>query len=99
MRQKIENNLIVEVEGVDLTTCSGLEFYVKQSNLFFQYEPEVKDAGEMLVRIPFSDAMKLRRNPVQIQFAYTDKNGNPDASETVEIPVDALLKESGYDPH
>ena len=98
MRQKIENHLFIEVDGVDLNSCSGLEFYVKQDHLFFQYIPEVKSASEMLVTVPYKDAIKLRRTPVQIQFAFTDANGNPDASEAVELPVEELLKEAGYDP-
>ena len=76
MRQKIENHLFIEVDGVDLNSCSGLEFYVKQDHLFFQYIPEVKSASEMLVTVPYKDAIKLRRTPVQIQFAFTDANGN-----------------------
>ena len=98
MRQKIENNLHVEVEGVDLTNCTDLEFYVKQDSLFFQYTPIVREAGIMTVTIPYEDAMKLRRAPVKMQFAFKDETGRPDSSAPVDVSVGEFLKEAGYDP-
>ena len=99
MRQKIENNLDVEVKGVDLTGCTDLEFYVKQDGLFFQYTPVVVDASNMIVTVPYEDAMKLRKTTVKVQFAFTNESGHPDSSAPVEIPVGEFLKEAGYDPH
>jgi len=33
---------------------------------------------------------------VKLQFAFTDANGVPDASDIVSVLVDDLLKETGY---
>lgn len=98
MRQRIENKVLLTCEDVDLTTLSNLEVYLKQSYRFFQFTPEVLSAHEMLVTVPFEDAMNLSRGPVQLQFAFVDANGNPNASGVVEVSVEALLKEAGYDP-
>lgn len=35
MKSKIRNDLAVTVDGVDLTTISKPEFYVRQANKFF----------------------------------------------------------------
>ena len=96
MRRRIENRVVITCEDVDLTTLSELEFYVKQGYLFFQYTPEVVSASEMVVTVPLEDAMKLSRQPVQLQFAYLDEDGHPDASNVVTCDVGELLKEAGY---
>lgn len=95
---RIKNHLSVTCDDVDLTTVSNIEFYVKQPGFFRQYTPEVISAGEMLVVIPFEDAMKLRPEEVKLQFAFTDANGIPGRSEKVTRKADELLKEAGYDP-
>lgn len=96
MRKKIENHLKITCEDVDLTTISNIEFYVKQIRFFGCYKPSVISSNEMLVIIPFEDAKKLQYGTVELQFAFTDANGNPDASEIVECEVGDLLREVGY---
>lgn len=98
MYNRIKNALLVVCEGVDLTTVSNIEFYVKQPPLSFCYIPEVISSEEMLVVVPFEDAMKLKPGEVKVQFAYTDAAGNPRPSPTEIVPVDELQKEAGYDP-
>ena len=98
MRQKIENTLCVEVEGVDLNGCTDIEFYVKQDKLFFQYKPIVCNSSVMTVIVPYEDAMKLRKAPVKVQVAFKDETGRPDSSAPRELPVGEFLKETGYDP-
>ena len=98
MRTRIKNALHITCEDVDLTAVSKIEFYVKQSGFFRQYSPEVVSPNEMLVEIPFEDAMKLRPNQVKLQFAFTDENGTPQATDIVSYEVADLLKEAGYDP-
>lgn len=97
MRRRIENNILITCEDVDLTAVSNIEFYVKQSLFFRQYTPEVISATEMLVTIPFEDAKLLKPGPVSLQFAFTE-SGTPRASEVVQMAVSDLLKEAGYDP-
>ncbi len=98
MRQKIDNYLSVTVDGVDLTTVSGLVFWVKQATFFREYTPEVADSGTMLVHIPKEDAMHLfSGGRVEMQLAFTGSDGRPLASDVVQMPVERLLKEGGYD--
>lgn len=98
MRQRIENELSVTVEGVDMTTVRDLVFWVRQSSVFLEYVPEIADSGTMLVHIPKEDAMKLRSSDVEMQFAFTTQDGRPLASDIVRMSVERLLKEAGYGP-
>ena len=99
MKQRIENQVVITCNDVDLTTLSNLEVYIKQSHLFYQYAPDVKSSSEMLVTIPYEDAMHLKSHDVELQFAFTYPDGTHDASNVVIVPVDKLLKEAGYDPN
>lgn len=96
MRQRMKNYLSIAVNGVDLTTVSNIEFYLRQASLFFQYTPKVVSAEEMLVEIPYEDAMKLTSGECRIQFAYTDISGTPLATDVKNVSVGTLLKEAGY---
>ena len=98
MREKIQNTLKIGCDGIDLTTLSNIEFYVWQQTFFGCYAPTVLSSTEMVVIIPFEDAMKLREGQVELQFAYTDANGVPDASDISNVSVERFLKEAGYDP-
>ena len=98
MRQRIENYLYVNVEGVDLTTVTDPVFWVQQGNVFLEYVPEIADSGTMLVHIPKEDAMKLWNNDVEMQFAFTTQEGRYMASDIVRMSVKRLLKEAGYGP-
>lgn len=98
MREKIENRLKITCDSIDLTTLSNIEFYVRQALFFGCYVPTVISSSEMVVKIPLEDAKKLRHDKaVELQFAFTDANGNPDASDIVNEDVKKLLKEDGYD--
>ena len=98
MREKIENQLKITCEDINLTEISNIEFYVKQFVFFGCYKPTVISPTEMTVTIPFEDAKKLKDGTAELQFAFKDENGNPKASEVVVIKVGDLLKEVGYDP-
>ena len=99
MRQKILNNLLIEVDGLDLTSVTNIEFYVRQGVYDWTLPVTVNDASSMLVVFPKEYAMNLcDTEPVELQFAFTDKNGNPDASDPLTISVGRLIKEAGYDP-
>ena len=98
MKRCIENCLQITCEDVDLKTVSNIEFYLKQGRFFRQYEPEVVSEHEMLVHIPLKDAKQLTQADVKLQFAYTDVNGIPRATEPETVTVGEFLKEAGYDP-
>ena len=98
MRQRIENELSVTVEGVDLNTVRDLVFWIRQEKVFLEYVPEVADGGTMLVHIPKEDAMRLWNSDVEMQFAFTTQDGRPLASDIVRMSVERLLKEAGYGP-
>ena len=99
MRERIRNELHIEVDGVDLTTVRNIEFYVRQGKCFFRTYPAfVVSPSEMTVSIPFEDAMQLTSSMASLQFAFVDANGTPRASEPAAEPVGILLKKAGYDP-
>lgn len=98
MREKIKNALKITCSGVDLTTVRNIEFYVKQRKFFGCYTPIVVSASEMLVTIPFSDAKKLTKGTAELQFAFTNAEGVPDASDVEKVEVAEFLKEVGYEP-
>lgn len=98
MREKIKNTLKITCNSIDLTTLKNIEFYVKQRHFFGCYTPFVVNESEMSVVIPFSDAKKLEPGTVELQFAFTTADGEPDASNVVIKDVEELLKEVGYDP-
>lgn len=84
-------------DPTDLTTVSGLEFYISQVGFFRQYTPEVNGPHEMLVTIPLEDAMKLCPDSrVRMQFAFTDADGNHVPSDKKELRVKNFLKKEGY---
>jgi hypothetical protein len=97
MREKIQNQIKITCEDIDLTELTNIEFYVRQFRFFGCYTPYVISATEMVVTIPFEDAKKLKQGKVELQFAFVDKNGVPNASDVVTETVAELLKESGYD--
>ena len=96
MRRNIENNLVIEVEGAALTVWSDPELYIRQGCRFLQYTPSLVDDSHIAVTVPLEDARQLNSGPGQIQLAYTDANGVPQASEIEDIQVGELLKEAGY---
>ena len=97
---RIKNNLLItlpEDDPIDLTTVSNIEFYVGQVGFFRQYTPKVNGPHEMLVTIPLEDAMQLYPDsPVQLQFAFTDADGNHVPSDKKELRVKDFLKKEGY---
>lgn len=99
MREKIKNTLKITCTDIDLTQISNIEFYVRQGSFFGLYTPSVISQHEMVVIIPFEDAMRLRHNnDVKLQFAFTGADGTPDASDVVNKKVKDLLNEVGYAP-
>ncbi len=97
MRSKIENTLNIHVCGVNLTELQNIEFYIRQGTQFFQYTPEIIDYNNMIIKMPYKDAMQLLPNvKAKLQFAFTDNNGNSNASDIIEMLVQDLLKSEGY---
>lgn len=83
--------------STDLTTVSGLEFYISQVGFFRKYKPTVLSAHKMLVTIPLEDAKLLHPgSPVRLQFAFTDADGNHVPSEQKKLHVKDFLKKEGY---
>lgn len=99
MRQKIENNLHIEVAGADLTGATKPELYLRQgTGKFFQYTPQILSENEILLTVPYEDAMQLSPTGVSLQLVYVDANGKPVSTEPAAVDVGVLLKEAGYDP-
>ena len=98
MREKIQNTLEIGTEDIDLTALTDIEFYVSHKNFFGCYIPTVISPNKMVVIVPYEDAMKLNSGRVELQFAFTDANGVPGASDIASMTVERFLKEAGYDP-
>lgn len=98
IREKIQNQIKITCEDVDLTKATDIEFYVKQLSFVGTYAPEVISEHEMAVTIPFNDARRLMRGKAKLQFAFVDENGVPRASDPIEVDVAELLKGDGYNP-
>lgn len=99
MRERIKNTLRVEVEGIDLTTARDLELYVRQGRgVHAMYTPQVLSATELLLVIPYEDAMQLSGGAAELQLAFTDANGTPRASDPTIEDVGRLIWEEGYNP-
>ena len=96
MIEKMRNAVIITCDNADFQQASDIEVYVRQYDLFFQYTPTVTNAHTLVVQIPKSDAMQLTPGGCQMQFAFTDGNGNPNASEIKNLSVADFLKEAGY---
>lgn len=94
--RKIENVLMVNIDNINLLTAQNIEFYVKQGNLFFEYTPKVISENEMLVTIPYDDAMKLNTGDISMQCAFTDANGNALCTGIIKTTANGFLKEAGY---
>lgn len=95
--QKVKNTLSITVDGAEFLKARNIEFYVKQRSTFFQYTPEVISDTQIMVTIPYEDAMKLSDHDVYLQLAYTDQNGNVVVTEKKTYSVSVFLKEAGYD--
>ena len=99
MRERIKNTLHVEVEGIDLTTVRDIELYVRQGRGFrAMYRPQVLSATELLLVIPYEDAMQLSNGASELQLAFVDAGGTPRASEPTSEDVGRLIWEEGYAP-
>ena len=98
MIQKIKNAIKATCEDVNLQRCKNIEFYVRQGYTTRQYTPNVMSPSEMLVEIPYEDAMQWGTGTARLQFAFTDADGNSRVSDIVTVSVGELLKEAGYDP-
>lgn len=98
MFQKIKNNLLVNVEGADLTKAKKIVFYIRQERLHLKYTPWIVDAGTMIVEIPKADADRLKHDvPAELQFAYTDEYDNDIPVGKVIVDVEELINPEGYD--
>ena len=72
---------------------------MRQCCFFRQYAADVISSREMVIIVPLADATALANSkPVELQFAFTDAEGIPRASEVRSVPGGELLKEAGYDP-
>lgn len=106
MIQKIQNRLVLTVksrlptgklEDFDMTGATNILFAIKQE--FGQYiELEVTFVdGKLVVKLPYDKAMLLTTAPSKVQLMWTDESGNKRATKPKTVPVEALLREAGYD--
>lgn len=99
MKQLIANYIPISCDEVDFTTSTDIVVWIKQGSLFFRYTPTVVDAHNIVVEMPFADAKQLTISGAKVQWALTDANGQPVASDPVMVSVGEILDKDGYDPH
>lgn len=106
MIQKIENILTLSVKessptglkkDVDLTKATNILFAIKQEfGQYIELEASLVD-GKLTVKLPYDKAMLLTTSPSKVQLMWTDESGNKRATKPKAVPVEALLREAGYD--
>lgn len=106
MIQKIENVLSISVKErsptgtvtpVDLTGATHILFAIKQEfGQYIELDATLVD-GKLVVKLPYDKAMLLTTSLSKVQLMWTDESGNKRATKPKVIPVEALLREAGYD--
>lgn len=96
LTQRIKNTFTINVEGANFTKAKDICIYIGQHELLLKYTAEVIDDNNILVTIPFGDAMKLKPHDVCIQLVFTDDNNNVNKAERQHVPVGAFLDKEGY---
>lgn len=102
MLQKIQSNLLLTVKDsdggdVDFSKATNILFGIRQRpSLYLEY-PGVLVDGQLLVAIPFEDAMKLAVTTTKVQLFWTSADGRKHATAVSTISVEELIREAGYD--
>lgn len=97
MKQKMRNTLCIYIYGIDLTKCSNIKFYMQQdSSEFPEYNGIAYSKNQLIVEIPYDDAMKLSCGTVEAQVCMQDEFGNSRATNVMTIPVEELIAKNGY---
>lgn len=102
MLQKIQSNLLLTVKNsdgsdVDFSKATNILFGLRQQPSLYLEFPGVWVNGQLLVQIPFGDAMKLAVTATKVQLFWTDENGRKHATAASAISVEELIREAGYD--
>lgn len=98
MREKIENKILIKVNGApDLTQATQVVVWVRQGENLWEYTPIILGADELMVEASYEDCCGLVGGiQAQIQVVGTDDKGNDFASDPKGVPVGKMLKEEGY---
>lgn len=102
MLQKIQSNLLLTVKNsdgsdVDFSKATNILFGLRQRpSLYLEY-PGVWVDGQLLVAIPFEDAMKLAVTTTKVQLFWTSADGRKHSTAVSTISVEELIREAGYD--
>lgn len=100
MIQRMRNNITVNVDGVDLSTVTNIEVFLRQEST--GVERLISGAsitagdGVLVFELPKELGMQLEASPIRAQIMFTRENGLPDATSPFNIPVRELMKEAGY---
>lgn len=102
MLQKIQSNLLLTVKNsdgsdMDFSKATNILFGIRQQPSLYLEFPGVWVNGQLLVQIPFEDAMKLAVTATKVQLFWTDENGQKHATAASAISVEELIREAGYD--
>lgn len=101
MFQRMRGVISVDIDGVDMTNVTDIEFKLVQEDtgvdlLFTGSQVTVANESTVQVEIPKVTAMQLDVAPLRGQIMFTMPNGIPDATKPFTVPVSELIKEDGY---
>ena len=96
MKQKMRNTLCIYIYGIDLTKCSNFEFCLEQDNIQLNYDAVAHTSNQLVVEIPYDDAMKLEKGCARCQAYMQDEYGNSRATNVMTLQVEELIAKDGY---
>ena len=98
MRERIKNNISVQLEGYSMEGCTNIKIYVQQDEKEFELPGTLDAADPTIVHAVMTKAqsMELRRGWGKIQIALTPPSGEPWASDDADIDIGRLIWRAGY---
>ena len=100
MIQRMRGQVSIDVDGIDLTTCTDIQVELIQeqtgTEMLFTGADVMVGPSNVAVTIPKDTAMSLDVSPLRAQIMFTREDGYPDATLPFTVPVRELIKEDGY---
>lgn len=100
MIQRMRGQVSIDVDGIDLTTCTDIQVELIQeqtgTEMLFTGADVMVGPANVAVTIPKDTAMSLDVSPLRAQIMFTREDGYPDATLPFTVPVRELIKEDGY---
>lgn len=98
MRQKMENNVSVQIRGADLSEYTDLKCFIKQSDRTFSFECTVDEESVDTLNIIIPKGKTMYWNPgrAKLQIAMTSPEGKKVSHDPIDINIGEMLWGDGY---